>query len=470
MNGTNGVNGLNGTNGVNGLNGTNGVNGLNGTNGVDGLNGTNGNNTLLTINGVTQFGGTNMSFTVETGSTYFADPVTMKKMGNTFSVADWIPRNLVDVYVQSLVQWGATSKGMLDGPGYLFNDEGGILVDQSTNYTFDVRGYVNGLPDIRDNITLLIQGEDGQGNVPTEGRSNNLYVAGDCVVSTSVFKFGTGSLYFSGGANGLCITNEAWTSIGSGAFTIDFWFYMIESGAFADFIGYRPYDTCDNAYLGLVWDSRGDHLLPYSPGNTWDTSEAVSYSAWHHVAVCGDGGESGSRHLYLFLDGQLIVKRTCNYHWTEPYCNIGSCIEGFASTQWKGYIDEICFRNYCAYTAAFSPPTAPYSLLAAPEIQLMTIVATNKVVDFVPTATWMSVLANGSSLTTNDVQGYVSPDYGTNWYQAALQANQTIDLSNVLFQGTASYTNNTTASNVVLKVVATSNKVVRVLGIWGPSN
>jgi hypothetical protein len=82
----------------------------------------------------------------------------------------------------------------------------------------------------------------------------------------------------------------------------------------------------------------------------------------------------------------------------------------------------------------------------------------------------MSILAQGTGLTTDDLQGYVSPDYGTNWYQAALVPAQSIDLSNTLFQGTASYTNNVSGSNMILKAVTTSNKVVKILGMYGPSN
>jgi hypothetical protein len=100
----------------------------------------------------------------------------------------------------------------------------------------------------------------------------------------------------------------------------------------------------------------------------------------------------------------------------------------------------------------------------------MSLTSTNKVLDFLPTSTWLSILASGTGLTTDDVQGYVSPDYGTNWYPASLVPSASIDLSNTLFQGTASYTNNVDSSNMVLKAVTTSNKVVKILGMWGPSN
>ena len=414
---------------------------------------------------------------------YYADPATMKKQGTTFSVADWIPRNLVDLYAQYLVTAGATSRGLLDGPGYLFNDQNGLLVDQSTNYTWKNVGYDNYVAAVLGPVRSLfhLNGSDASTTFTDEISGVGL-VRGNAQLDTVSNKFGTASLYLDGSASYMTLTNKAATVIGTNAFTLDFWINIPSLPTYRTLWGSRTSDAYNNTLIMMNGGEDGSGKLAfYSPRRSagatdpWaGTSDPLPFNQWVHIAVVGNGKNDGARAFKVYVNGSLGIFFTNNYNLVTAASSWHFGYDGqYGGSYLTGWIDEIRLQHSEVWTENFTPPAVEGAIGdggSPAATNTMSLVCTNKIVDFLPTATWMSILASGSGLTTNDVQGFVSPDYGTNWYQADLTPSASLDLSNTLFQGTAIYTNNVTSSNMTLKAVTTSNKVVKVLGMWGPSN
>lgn len=417
--------------------------------------------------------------------TYYADGITTKKVGTTISVSDWIPFNLVDLYTQYLVSQGASSRGLLDGPGYLFNDQNGILTNQSTNYTFETRWYKN-------SITSTNIGGETPTNLVSQWKMNDN--AGTTVVIDSVgtnngtAQQNTSALATAGKINGALAFNGSSDYIGfghnssmsTGVHTYVFWSNITNNPVNASGLSYI---LCDQYSLAVYLNQNTGNFESWD----WDTSTAkdsgiIATNGWHHLAfIKNPTVENGS---FFYVDGLLVSTFTYMSDAIHEGVNgltIGDESSGIwiAEHRWPllGVLDDIRIYSSVlssnAIASIYNSGNGTESTGSGTTIYTtnsMSLACTNKILDFIPTATWMSILTSGSGITTNDVQGYVSPNYGTNWYQATLAPYASIDLSNTLFQGTAVYTNNTTGSNVILKAVTSSNAVTKILGMWGPSN
>ncbi len=432
--------------------------------------------------------GTNTSVIVTAGNiqtyaptppVYLADGITVKKSGTTFSVADWIPNNLTDLYTQFLVQQGATSRGLLDGPGYLFNDTNGILPALSEYYTFQTRWYDNqsstniggeGVALIsqwkmNDNAEDLVVADSIGANAGTSVQNTSLLTASGKI---------NGALTFNGYSD--YITMPIVASVAD--FTVTCWINITEETSIQHCVWALGANSTDGeSQLTVDLDGRlwvGLHNSG-SDYNYQRTANPIPVGEWVHLAVTRSGSD-----LIMYVNGQVDSD---DYSFSgDPSTAItvnNNFMAGYGAwltvQYYYGSIDDLRFYQQALtpdeiagiYNSGSGSENAAGAVASTNE---MVLVCTNKVLDFVPTATWMSVLALGTGLDTNDLQGFVSPDYGANWYQADLSATLSIDMSNTLFQGTAVYTNNLTGTNMILKAVTTSNKVVKVLGMWGPSN
>lgn len=438
-------------------------------------------------NGVLKVGaGTNLSTVVTSGNiqtyaptppVYLADGITTKKSGTTFSVANWIPNNLTDLYTQFLVQQGATSRGLLDGPGYLFNDQNGILPALSTNQVYDSRGYKNkvdmsegsGDPDLSLFFNL---NESDSGNVIVDS------IGGVTVTNTALNNVtaATGKLGggYSNNHDNVCYAQHSGglSHFKSNDFTCGVW-YKYEESSLSDGAQIFSFDF-DTAGFGInMWFGDiicvGFNNYPQNNGTSYPVNEWIHIMVtWTDANICTvyTNGVFG----WTLDTGDTPIAISDNYTiyiggaewWSRLPKGTTDGAVYFKRSLTSGEVADY-YNNIATVTEniQMSEPITTNSML---------LVCTNKVLDFIPTATWVSILASGTGLTTNDIQGFVSPDYGTNWYQASLVPQNSIDLSNTLFQGVATFTNNVDSSNMVLKAVTTSNKVVKVLGMWGPSN
>jgi hypothetical protein len=208
------------------------------------------------------------------------------------------------------------------------------------------------------NTSLLTNFSNGA--IIDNAMMNDLETVGNAQISTSVKKFGTGSLYFDGTGDVCNIAHNPWMNFGSGNWTIEFWAYANNTNR-ADVISkgeastYVPYLVQLNG--GLIKVYLSDNGTGYSFSLT-SSAGAYSTGNWVHVAVVRDGNT-----ITIYSNGTSVgsgsYSGTPFAGNTQPL-GIGGASD--ATQVLNGYIDDIRItKGYARYTATFTPPTAAFS-------------------------------------------------------------------------------------------------------------
>jgi len=198
------------------------------------------------------------------------------------------------------------------------------------------------------NTKLLLNATNGA--IFDNSMKNDLETVGNAQISTSVKKFGTGSIYIPTGS--LFIPNSQDLVFGSGNWTVEFWAYTDASGT-------KVYcDSLDAANTTIQMEiySSGTNLywvkLGGSVGIT--ANSALTASTWQHIAVTKSG--SSTR---LFVNGTQVGS---TYTDTDSY-NSARWEIGRVSGMFplNGYLDDFrVTKGVARYTANFTPPTAAF--------------------------------------------------------------------------------------------------------------
>ena len=196
--------------------------------------------------------------------------------------------------------------------------------------------------------------------IPDSAMMNNLETVGNAQVSTSVKKFGTGSIYLDGTGDYLKSYNASTFGFGTGDFTIEFWNNLIATTT--------DYQTIIDARYGsgtgfaLGWGDAGylSRLVVYGyQAASLTQSDAVS--TWVYIAIVRNNSQL---RLYVNgtlqqLDGADYQTLTTNFNSSGGY-SIGKSYDPYTSYL-NGYIDDLRItKGYARYTANFTPPTAPF--------------------------------------------------------------------------------------------------------------
>ena len=191
---------------------------------------------------------------------------------------------------------------------------------------------------------------------------NDLETVGNAQISTSVKKYGTGSLAFDGTGDYL-IPNSASSNLvlglGSGDFTVEFWVYF-NSGLGSDIVLYdgRPLST-NGAYPTLYVNSSSQLSYVVSSSDRITSASAFSTSTWYHIAVARSGTSTK-----MFVNGTQVGSTytdSTNYLSASRRPTIG--INGFNETAaaLNGYIDDLRISKVARYTANFTAPIAAFA-------------------------------------------------------------------------------------------------------------
>ena len=185
---------------------------------------------------------------------------------------------------------------------------------------------------------------------------NDLETVGDAQISTSVKKFGTGSMAFDGTGDYLQGPSSGNLNFGTGDFTVECWIYLnsttssqvIINGTASNSFGLR-YGTgyLANNGLGLFRASIAD--LEYC-------SFTFSTGQWYHIAVV-----RASSVIKYFVDG---VQKTTQGSGGSSYSfgaetNIRVALADNNGEPFNGYIDDLRItKGVARYTSNFTPPSA----------------------------------------------------------------------------------------------------------------
>jgi hypothetical protein len=187
---------------------------------------------------------------------------------------------------------------------------------------------------------------------------SDLETVGSAQISTSVVKYGTGSLKFNGTTDYL-ISTSAITNLfafGSGDFTIEFWIYPNAVSGLQIIYDQRPTGV-STAVVPVIY-LNGASLRYFVNGADVITGSNLSASTWYHIAICRSGTSTK-----LFING---TQSGSTYTDSSVYLNYTSRPAiGFDANSvgnyYNGYIDDLRItKGYARYTTTFTPPTAAF--------------------------------------------------------------------------------------------------------------
>jgi hypothetical protein len=242
----------------------------------------------------------------------------------------------------------------------------GIRINNTAIYTQNFSDNVPTAPlsAIGDSTLLLLN--PSPNIIDSTGKNKRIITEGPVEINTSVFKNGTGSLYFNGVDSAITIpaTNEL--AFGTGDFTVEFWCNFSQTNTVG---GYSRCIISQGSNYGTPtynygWDYRWRILVDSSTssGNVVGGISFYRYSTsgcktvvpvndgqWHHVAFSRNNGV-----LRCFVDG--VLKSTANdptnYYVTSTDYTIGRI---GADGRYEGFLDDLKITKQGIYTQNFTP-------------------------------------------------------------------------------------------------------------------
>ena len=222
-----------------------------------------------------------------------------------------------------------------------------FVVDKSSSITVNDTSI---LPE----VVLLLNGDTISDSSPF---NRTITAFGNVTVSTTVKKYGSGSLAFDGTGDYLRIPASSSLVLGLADFTIEFWcnFTTMRHTSPNSRI-LRHGENASNriqVYIDGLRSSKLGQIAIYTNVDVGsDTNEAVNDGNWHHIAFARQ-----SNVLRSFVDGVLKteVDNNTNFDGSEIPYEIG--------TYYNGFLDDFrVTRGAALYTANFTPPTGPLTI------------------------------------------------------------------------------------------------------------
>lgn len=223
-------------------------------------------------------------------------------------------------------------------------------------------------------VKLLLSGDGVSGSTTFTDESpaahGNATVAGDAQVSTSLVKFGTGSVRLDGLLDHLSYADSTDWEFGSGAFTIETWALFDAANIEATNILMGQYSATGNQrgwrfyYNGAT--ATNNLVFIYSTNGTALVTPLVfawtpTANVWYHVAVDRSGNS-----WRLYIDGAMVASATDTGTIFAPtsLLRIGADeTSGLATNLLKGNLDEIRITKGVARYASdlgYAVPTAAF--------------------------------------------------------------------------------------------------------------
>jgi hypothetical protein len=194
------------------------------------------------------------------------------------------------------------------------------------------------------------------GGIFDNAMMNDLETVGNAQISTSVFKYGTGSLAFDGTGDVL-ISKEIGGAFtyGTGNYTIECWLYPTTGATNQRTILGRE-STGDVSIPYIYLKQTSGYLAVYYSSDIASTSAAISQNTWTHVAVSRASGTTR-----IFVNGVQDGTGADTTNLISPnFITIGASGSG-AALPFTGYIDDLRItKGYARYTANFTPPTQAF--------------------------------------------------------------------------------------------------------------
>ena len=213
------------------------------------------------------------------------------------------------------------------------------------------------------------------GGIIDNTAKNVLETVGNAQISTSVKKFGTGSLAFDGNDSLVGPPSMYPQYInGTGNWTIEFWVYYnaLPTGSQGASTGCSWYAQDDGAAVvspfNLIQAGNSWYLYADNDGSGWDIFSATSLATtslstgtWYHIACVRNGST-----ITLYVNGTSAGTASIGTAsiWTNTTRKLylfGSWQNISGTNGLNGYVDDYRItKGVARYTANFTPPTAAF--------------------------------------------------------------------------------------------------------------
>lgn len=200
--------------------------------------------------------------------------------------------------------------------------------------------------------TQLLLNCTNAGIIDNAGK-NDIETVGNAQISTSVKKYGTGSMYFDGAGDWLALSATPSNSRGTGDFTIEAWIYPTDSSTTKAIIGNG---LTAGSFRIVVLATTNTVRFVKSPNTAAiDSSTPCSLNTWQHIAVVRSGTTAT-----MYLNGVSVGSATDSSDYTVDTLIIGA-YNASGSQPWYGYIDDLRItKGQALYTSNFTPPTQAF--------------------------------------------------------------------------------------------------------------
>ncbi len=238
--------------------------------------------------------------------------------------------------------------------GYISN----ARVTKAAVYTSNFTPATAPLPAIA-NTSLLLLGTNA--GIYDNSMMPDWVTIGNAQISTSVKKYGTGSMSFDGTDDRLTSATNPAFAFGTGDFTVEAWINtniltgekgFIQTSATVG--GLQTSYT--NGVIAVVAAGAGSYTINVNiAGTNVAGSIPVTTGTWYHVAFTRASGVVRS-----FINGALSGGPTTI---TANLDGQNMVVGGYYSTGylWNGYVDDLrVTKGFARYTAAFTPPTSAF--------------------------------------------------------------------------------------------------------------
>jgi hypothetical protein len=174
---------------------------------------------------------------------------------------------------------------------------------------------------------------------------------GNAQITTSVKKYGSGSMFFDGTGDWLLNRHTPDLDFGTGDFTVECWLNMANTTVARSLIGKGAAATGWGIYFNAAPTL---FIFEYGGAVTYSSNYNLNQGEWYHLAVTRSGG--GTNNLKMFINGFLVHEATVTGDLsTGANMYVGASRTG--TQPMFGYIDDLRLtRGVARYTSQFIPP------------------------------------------------------------------------------------------------------------------